>query len=164
MKFYKIAALTKLKAYNLFEKIIVINTTILYVCVTIVNHEVYYWCRKISLFINTISVAQIRSGKAASVIGDLSLALAEKKTSGHPNATAIALDILIKVKEARRSTNIVISMLPAHLHIEVAEIVWFIKEFGNGLVHKRLCKSLMLLQENNLVFMNEIGLDPELIT
>jgi hypothetical protein len=34
------------------------------------------------------------------VIGDLSLALAEKKTSGHPNATAIALDILIKVKEA----------------------------------------------------------------
>jgi hypothetical protein len=33
------------------------------------------------------------------VIGDLSLALAEKKNSGHPNAT-IALDILIKVKEA----------------------------------------------------------------
>jgi saccharopine dehydrogenase-like NADP-dependent oxidoreductase len=32
------------------------------------------------------------------VIGDLSLALAEKKTSGHPNATAIALDILIKSK------------------------------------------------------------------
>jgi hypothetical protein len=37
--------------------------------------------------------------------------------------------------EAINKADIVISMLPAHLHIE--EIVWFIKEFGNGLVHKR---------------------------
>ena len=35
------------------------------------------------------------------VIGDLSLNLAQKKTNNHPNATAIALDILMKIKEKK---------------------------------------------------------------
>ena len=56
------------------------------------------------------------------IIGDLSLDLAERKTNNHPNATPIALDIF---DESQRVTaimkaDIVISMLPAHLHIVVA--------------------------------------------
>jgi hypothetical protein len=53
------------------------------------------------------------------VIGDLSLALAEKKKSGHPNA-AIALDILIKVKEERSTKRMSSLVCCPHLHIEVA--------------------------------------------
>ena len=57
------------------------------------------------------------------VIGDLSLALAQKKTNNHPNATAIALDIFDEDqrKKAVQIADIVISMLPAHLHIQVAK-------------------------------------------
>ena len=57
------------------------------------------------------------------VIGDLSLALAQKKTNNHPNATAISLDIFDEDqrKKAIQIADIVISMLPAHLHIEIAK-------------------------------------------
>ena len=57
------------------------------------------------------------------VIGDLSLDLAQKKTNNHPNATAIALDIFDEDqrKKAIQIADIVISMLPAHLHIEIAK-------------------------------------------
>src|SRR4051812_33829401 len=56
------------------------------------------------------------------IIGDLSLASAQKKTNNHPNATAIALDIFDKNQrqELVQKSDIVISMLPAHLHIEIA--------------------------------------------
>jgi saccharopine dehydrogenase-like NADP-dependent oxidoreductase len=52
---------------------------------------------------------------------DLSLAL---KTNDHKNTTTIALDIYDNEqrKKAIENADIVISMLPAHLHIEV-EIV-----------------------------------------
>ena len=98
------------------------------------------------------------------VIGDLSLALAEKKTNGHPNATAIALDIFDKTQrsEAINKADIVISMLPAHLHIEVAR---------DCIIHKKSLVTASYISDamqeldaaakaNNLVFMNEIGLDP----
>jgi saccharopine dehydrogenase-like NADP-dependent oxidoreductase len=98
------------------------------------------------------------------VIGDLSLALAEKKTNGHPNATAIALDIFDTKQrsEAIGKADIVISMLPAHMHIEVAR---------DCIVHKKSLVTASYIsdamqeldaaaKENNLVFMNEIGLDP----
>ena len=57
-------------------------------------------------------------------IGDLSLELAQRKTNNHQNATAIQLDIH---NETQRHTeiqkaDIVISMLPAHMHIEVAKV------------------------------------------
>jgi hypothetical protein len=69
------------------------------------------------------------------VIGDLSLPLAQSKTENHPNATAIALDILMQSKKrSDRKSRYVISMLPAHLHIEV-EIVLCTKSFG----HRFLC-------------------------
>ncbi len=54
------------------------------------------------------------------IIGDLSLASAQCKTNNHPNATAISLDVFDENqrKEAIQKADIVISMLPAHLHNE----------------------------------------------
>jgi saccharopine dehydrogenase-like NADP-dependent oxidoreductase len=97
-------------------------------------------------------------------IGDLSRELALQKTGGHPNATAIALDIFDPAQRRAEieKADIVISMLPAHLHIEVAR---------DCIVHKKhmvtasyISDAMQSLdeaaRENGLVFMNEIGLDP----
>ena len=55
-------------------------------------------------------------------IGDLSLELAQRKTNNHKNATAIQLDIHNELQRHLeiKKADIVISMLPAHMHIEVA--------------------------------------------
>jgi saccharopine dehydrogenase-like NADP-dependent oxidoreductase len=66
------------------------------------------------------------------VIGDLSLALAQRKTNDHKNATAIAFDIYDnEQRKAIENADIVISMLPAHLHIEVArDCIVYKKKFS----------------------------------
>jgi hypothetical protein len=48
-------------------------------------------------------------------------------------------------------------MLPAHLHIEVARDC--VQELGHRFLATR-CKKRRSCKENNLIFMNEIGLDP----
>ena len=97
-------------------------------------------------------------------IGDLSLELALRKTNNHPNAKAIALDI---TNEKQRQTeiqkaDIVISMLPAHMHIEVAkDCVTFKKNMVTASYISDAMQSLDAeVKANGLVFMNEIGLDP----
>jgi len=98
------------------------------------------------------------------IIGDLSLELAQKKTNNHPNATAIALNIFDENqrKAAIQKADIVISMLPAHLHIEVAKDC--IKHKKHMVTASYVSDAMQeldaLAKENNLVFMNEIGLDP----
>lgn len=98
------------------------------------------------------------------IIGDLSLALAEKKTNGHPNATPIALDIFDKEQRrlAIQQANIVVSMLPAHLHIEVARDCLLYKK--HMVTASYISDAMQELDKeakaNNLIFMNEIGLDP----
>ena len=98
------------------------------------------------------------------VIGDLSLALAKKKTNNHPNATAIALDIFDENqrKKAIQIADIIISMLPAHLHIEIAkDCVIYKKHLVTASYVSDAMKELdAAAKENNLIFMNEIGLDP----
>ncbi|KRD11844.1 saccharopine dehydrogenase [Flavobacterium sp. Root901] len=98
------------------------------------------------------------------VVADLSLALAEKKTQKHPNATPIALDIFNTEdrRAAIEKASIVISMLPAHLHIEVAkDCIYFKKHLVTA---SYISDAMQALDEeakkNNLIFMNEIGLDP----
>jgi len=97
-------------------------------------------------------------------IGDLSLELAQRKTNNHPNATAIQLDIH---NEAQRhaeiqKADIVISMLPAHMHIEVAkDCITFKKHMVTASYVSDAMQALdAAAKENGLVFMNEIGLDP----
>ncbi|CAA9198521.1 hypothetical protein FLA105534_02162 [Flavobacterium bizetiae] len=98
------------------------------------------------------------------IVADLSLALAEKKTQNHPNATPIALNIFDteQRKAAIQQASIVISMLPAHLHIEIAKDCI---EFKKHLVTASYISDAMQAldeeaKKNNLIFMNEIGLDP----
>ncbi|RTY82751.1 saccharopine dehydrogenase [Flavobacterium sp. GSP27] len=98
------------------------------------------------------------------IIGDLSLALAQRKTNDHKNATAIALDIYDNEqrKKAIENADIVISMLPAHLHIEVAkDCVIYKKHLVTASYVSDAMQELdAAAKENNLIFMNEIGLDP----
>ena len=98
------------------------------------------------------------------IIADLSLASAQNKTNHHPNATAIALDVFDKNQrgEAIKKADIVISMLPAHLHIEVARdcIVHKKHMVTASYVSDAMQELDTLAKENNLIFMNEIGLDP----
>ncbi|MDQ6528245.1 saccharopine dehydrogenase C-terminal domain-containing protein [Flavobacterium sp. LHD-85] len=97
-------------------------------------------------------------------VADLSLQLAKTKTQDHPNATPLALDIFNsdERKKAIANASIVISMLPAHLHIEIAKDCL---EFKKHLVTASyISDAMQALNEeaikNNLIFMNEIGLDP----
>ena len=98
------------------------------------------------------------------IIGDLLLESAQKKTNNHPNATAISLDIFDQNqrKEAIQKADIVISMLPAHLHIEVArDCIVYKKNMVTASYISDAMQGLdVLAKENNLIFMNEIGLDP----
>ena len=99
-------------------------------------------------------------------IADLSVELAARKTNNHPNAKAIALDIFNanQRQEAIKNATIVISMLPAHLHIEVAkDCVLFKKNMVTASYISPEMQSLDAdVKANNLIFMNEIGLDPGL--
>ncbi|MBL0735901.1 saccharopine dehydrogenase NADP-binding domain-containing protein [Flavobacterium sp. GN10] len=97
-------------------------------------------------------------------VADLSLNLAKAKTQDHPNATPLALDIFNadERRKAIENASIVISMLPAHLHIEIAKDC---VEFKKNLVTASyISDAMQALNEevikNNLIFMNEIGLDP----
>ena len=97
-------------------------------------------------------------------IADLSLELAQKKIKNHPNARAIAFDIFNETqrKEEIENSDIVISMLPAHLHIEVAkDCITYKKHMVTASYISPAMQELnVAAQENNLIFMNEIGLDP----
>lgn len=97
-------------------------------------------------------------------VADVSLELAKNKVKNHVNGTARTLDILNETerKEAIKNAGIVVSMLPAHLHINVAKDCL---EFGKSMVTASYISNEMSALhkeavEKNLVFMNEIGLDP----
>jgi saccharopine dehydrogenase-like NADP-dependent oxidoreductase len=97
-------------------------------------------------------------------IGDLSIDSAKEKIGNNPNAKALVLDI----KNAQQRQNeiqkadIVISMLPANLHIEIAQdCIRFNKHMVTA---SYISDEMQALNEQaiekNLIFMNEVGLDP----
>ncbi|CAM3776090.1 saccharopine dehydrogenase family protein [Flavobacterium branchiophilum] len=98
------------------------------------------------------------------VIADLSLELAQKKTNNHPNATPIALDIRNESQRRQHiaAATLVISMLPAHLHIEIAKDCILFKK--NLVTASYISAEMQMLDDQakayGLIFMNEIGLDP----
>lgn len=97
-------------------------------------------------------------------IADLSEELAKQKTNNHKNARAIAFDIFNESQRHKeiQDTDIVVSMLPAHLHIEVAKDCI---SFGKHMVTASyISKEMQALnstaKEKGIILMNEIGLDP----
>lgn len=97
-------------------------------------------------------------------IGDINPSAILAAVADHKHCSVIALDIFNQTERTNAISNadIVISMLPARFHIKVAE---------DCVVHKKhlvtasyVSPELLALDKevkaNNLVFMNEIGLDP----
>lgn len=98
------------------------------------------------------------------IVADLSLALAQSKLNHHRNAVALELDIKndVKRRDAISQADIVISMLPAYMHLEVAQDCL---TYGKNLVTASYISKEMKAMDQEvkakgLVFMNEIGLDP----
>ena len=95
---------------------------------------------------------------------DFNLKLAESKIGNHPNGFSYQLDANddVKRKEYIKSSDVVISMLPAHMHYKV------LKDSVDCGVHvitpsyitneiKSLNKNAL---KNNVLVLNELGLDP----
>lgn len=97
-------------------------------------------------------------------IGDLSLENAQKFVQGHPNAKAILLDVLDETQrqDAIKSSDLVISMLPARFHMEAAkDCIAFSKHLVTAsYVNDEMQALDEEAKEKGLVFMNEIGVDP----
>jgi saccharopine dehydrogenase (NAD+, L-glutamate forming) len=98
------------------------------------------------------------------IVGDISLQNARKLIGNHTNAQAITLDVFNKQsrQDAVKNADIVISMLPARYHIEVAKDC---VTYGKNMVTASYVSPEMedldtAVKNKGLVFMNEIGVDP----
>jgi len=97
-------------------------------------------------------------------VGDISLDLVKQKTANHPNSRAIVLDIhndLQREEEIKRA-DIVVSMLPASMHLNVAkDCVRFKKHLATAsYVSKEMAELDADAKAAGIILMNEIGLDP----
>lgn len=98
------------------------------------------------------------------LIADKNLQSAQFLSKDHENATALELDIFepVQRKKQIQKADIVISMLPARFHIEVArDCVAFNKNMVTASYVSPEMESLdKEVKEKGLIFMNEIGVDP----
>lgn len=98
------------------------------------------------------------------IVADVFKQTAEAKIQNHKNGVAIALDVFDNRSRssAIKNADIVISMLPARFHIEVAkDCILFQKNMVTASYITAEMKALdNEVKKQGLVFMNEIGLDP----
>jgi len=98
------------------------------------------------------------------IVADVFKQTAEEKIQNHKNGVAIALDVFDNRArtDAIKNADIVISMLPARFHIEVAKACIVFKK--NMVTASYITSEMKALDDeakkHGLVFMNEIGLDP----
>lgn len=97
-------------------------------------------------------------------VADQSLSLAKEKTKDHPRSKAVTFNALDSDERAPflSESDIVVSMLPAHLHIEIAKDCL---ELGIHLatasyISDELKEMNDAVRTKGLTFLNEIGLDP----
>lgn len=97
-------------------------------------------------------------------IGDISLENAKKFAGDHERTKAISLDIFKEEErqKAIKAADIVISMLPARFHIQVAkDCLNFDKNMVTASYVSEEMQALdQKVKDKGLVFMNEIGVDP----
>lgn len=97
-------------------------------------------------------------------VGDVSLDIVKQKTAGHANARAIQFDINndAQREEEIKRADIVISMLPAFMHMNVAkDCVKFKKHLATASYVSKEMKELDAdAKAAGIILMNEIGLDP----
>ncbi|UMB52384.1 saccharopine dehydrogenase NADP-binding domain-containing protein [Lutibacter sp. A64] len=98
------------------------------------------------------------------IVADVSLEQAKNKIQQHTNGTAISLNIFNDTERATaiKNASIVVSMLPAHLHINIAKDC--LKYGKNMVTASYISKEMQALDTDvktkGLTFLNEIGLDP----
>ena len=97
-------------------------------------------------------------------VGDISAELCEKKIGTHPRGRAIAFDVFNaeQRKEELSRADIVVSMLPASMHIEVArDCVQLGKHLATASYISQEMKDLHdAAKAKNITLLNETGLDP----
>lgn len=97
-------------------------------------------------------------------IGDLNVDNAKKLVGQHQNTAVIHLDVFDANSRtaAVKKADIVVSMLPARFHIEVAkDCITYKKHMVTASYVSNEMQALdKAAKANNLVFMNEIGVDP----
>ena len=96
-------------------------------------------------------------------VADFDLDLAKKKVNNHTNAKAISFDVFDEEQrnDGIRNADIVVSMLPASMHILLAEDCVF---QGKNMVTAYVSEEIAALNdkaaEKGVLLLNEIGLDP----
>lgn len=100
------------------------------------------------------------------MVADVDPQVATQKVGGHPNGRGVWLDVL-KINDRRDLINradMVISLLPAHLHIDVAtDCIKLNKHLVTAsYVSKDIYKLSDDFRNKELLFMGELGLDPGL--
>lgn len=97
-------------------------------------------------------------------VGDISEALASDKVGNHPRGRAIAFDVFNESqrKDEITKADIVVSMLPANMHFEVAkDCVELGKHLTTASYISDEMRSLNTAAESKgLILLNETGLDP----
>lgn len=98
------------------------------------------------------------------VIADKSLETAKARANGHPNVKALALDVTNdgQRKALILEADVVVSMLPAHMHVSVAKDC--IEQKKHMVTASYISKEMKELNESAMesgsIIINEIGLDP----
>ncbi|MBU2950736.1 saccharopine dehydrogenase NADP-binding domain-containing protein [Tamlana agarivorans] len=99
-------------------------------------------------------------------VADIHIENAERLINNHPSGSIIQLDIFNDASrhEIIKASDIVISMLPAHLHINIAKDC--LKLNKNMITASYVSPEMQALDDKvkakGLIFMNEIGVDPGL--
>lgn len=97
-------------------------------------------------------------------VGDLNIKKAKALIGNHKNAETITLDVFDTASRTKaiKNADIVVSMLPARFHIEVAKDC--IKHKKNMVTASYVSPEMLALDQdaktNGLILMNEIGVDP----
>lgn len=97
-------------------------------------------------------------------VADFDLELAKKKVNNHANAKAISFDVFDEEQrnDSIRNADIVVSMLPASMHILLAEDCVF--QGKNMVTASYVSEEIAALNdkavEKGVLLLNEIGLDP----
>src|SRR5688572_29421946 len=98
------------------------------------------------------------------IVGDVSIAAAHARIGRFENGAAIKFDIHddVQSKAAIEKADVVISLLPAALHVLVAKYcIRYNKHFFNASYVSEELKALHpIALKNDLLFLNECGLDP----
>ncbi len=119
--------------------------------------------RSSSALINYVLEKSVSYGWQVTV-ADADPAAAEAKIKGHPRGVPAWLDVM-KVNDRREligRSDIVVSLLPAHLHLEVAQDCIRLKKhlITASYVSQELYRLGDEARDRELIFMGEMGLDP----